>query len=150
MVGLQSRSIHFKKTMKRDALSALERSLLLKAARAAMSHAYAPYSKFKVGAALLTASGQIFSGCNVENSSYGMTNCAERTAVFSAIAKLGPRLRIRAVAVVNNRRIACSPCGACRQVIYEFGPDAVILFRGLKTWNQVPLRELLPAGFELR
>jgi len=82
-----------------------------------MQHAYAPYSQFRVGAALLTSDGKIVTGCNVENASYGMTNCAERTAIFSAIAHSGPKLNIRAIAVVNDQGMPCSPCGACRQVI---------------------------------
>ena len=95
-----------------------------------MKNAHAPYSNFHVGAAILLTSGKIFSGCNVENASYGMTNCAERTAIFSAVAQLGPKIEIRAVAVANDHGVACSPCGACRQVIYEFGPDAMIFFQG--------------------
>ena len=87
-----------------------------------MKNAHAPYSKFRVGAAILLTNGRIFSGCNVENASYGMTNCAERTAVFTAVAELGPKIEIQAVALTNDQGIACSPCGACRQVIYEFGP----------------------------
>src|SRR5215471_9174994 len=101
---------------------------LLRAAKAAMKNAHAPYSHFRVGAAILTAKGEIFSGCNVENASYGMTVCAERTAIFSAVAKSGPKLKIVAVAVVNDQGVPCSPCGACRQVIYEFGPRATIYF----------------------
>ncbi len=77
--------------------------------------------------------GEIFSGCNVENASYGLTNCAERTAIFSAIAKSGPELAITAVAVVNDQNVPCSPCGACRQVIYEFGPDAMVFLSRTRT-----------------
>src|ERR1700690_2023256 len=98
------------------------RERLLRSAGKVMKNAYAPFSNFRVGAAILTSKGQIFVGCNVENSSYGMTNCAERTAIFAAIAKDGPDLEIRAIAVVNDHGVPCSPCGACRQVIYEFGP----------------------------
>ena len=115
-----------------------------------MKNAYAPYSKFRVGAAVLTSTGEIFTGCNVENASYGMTNCAERTAIFSAIASDGPKLDIRAVAVVNDRGVPCSPCGACRQVIYEFGPEAIIFFPGAKGWKQAHVTELLPEGFRLK
>jgi cytidine deaminase len=126
------------------------RERLLKAARAAMKNAYAPYSKFQVGAALLTNSGSVFAGCNVENASYGVTNCAERTAVFSAIAQLGPEMKIRAIAVVNSQNARCSPCGACRQVIYEFGPNATVIFRGAKGWKELSIEKLLPEGFRLR
>lgn len=112
-----------------------------------MEHAYAPYSQFKVGAALLTTGGEVFSGCNVENTSYGLTNCAERTAIFTAVAERGPKVAIRAIAVVNNKGLPCSPCGACRQVIFEFGPKATVLFQGLKGWKAWPIRDLLPEGF---
>jgi cytidine deaminase len=115
-----------------------------------MKNAYAPYSKFRVGAALLTTSGKVFSGCNVENASYGMTNCAERTAIFSAVAQLGPKLEVSAVAVVNDHGVPCSPCGACRQVIYEFGPDATVFFQGAKGEQQAHITELLPEGFRLK
>jgi cytidine deaminase len=115
-----------------------------------MKNAYAPYSKFRVGAAILTASGEIFVGCNVENASYGMTNCAERTAIFAAVAQLGPKIKIRAVAVTNDHGVPCSPCGACRQVIYEFGPDATVFFRGKNGPKQAHITDLLPEGFRLQ
>jgi cytidine deaminase len=135
-------------------VSAAMRERLLRSARKAMKNAYAPFSNFRVGAAILTAKGQVFTGCNVENSSYGMTNCAERTAIFSAIAKDGPDLVIRAVAVAafanNDQGVPCSPCGACRQVIYEFGPRAVVFYQGKKGPKQSRIAELLPEGFRLR
>jgi cytidine deaminase len=134
----------------RNSLSSIERKRLLQAARKAMKNAYAPYSHFRVGAALLTARGRIFSGCNVENSSYGLTNCAERTAIFAAVADSGPGLTIRAVAVVNDQGVPCSPCGACRQVIYEFGPEAAIIFQSAAGWRVSPIAELLPEGFRLK
>ncbi len=127
-----------------------QRAKLLRVARTAMKRAYAPYSNFRVGAALLTTNGQVFSGCNVENASYGMTNCAERTAIFSAVAQLGPKFEIEAVAVVNDHGVPCAPCGACRQVIYEFGPDAVIFFQGAEGEKQAHITELLPEGFRLK
>jgi len=126
------------------------RERLLRAARAVMKNAYAPFSKFRVGAAILTSKGEIFVGCNVENSSYGMTNCAERTAIFSAIAKSGPELEIYAVAVAIDQEGPCSPCGACRQVIYEFGPRAVIFYQGKKGPKVSPITDLLPEGFRLK
>jgi cytidine deaminase len=126
------------------------RTRLLRTARSAMKKAYAPYSRFRVGAAILTNTGKVFSGCNVENASYGMTNCAERTAIFSAVAQLGPKLEIRAVAVVNDHGVPCSPCGACRQVIYEFGPDAIVFFQGVKGEKQAHITDLLPEGFRLK
>jgi len=122
---------------------------LRRVAKQAMKHAHAPYSKFRVGAAILLANGKIFSGCNVENASYGLTNCAERTAIFSAVAAAGPKIDVRAVAVVNDHGVPCSPCGACRQVIYEFGPDATIFFEGANGPQQAHIAELLPEGFRL-
>jgi cytidine deaminase len=126
------------------------RANLMRAAKKVMKNAHAPYSKFRVGAAILLSNGKIFSGCNVENASYGMTNCAERTAIFSAVAQLGPKIEIRAVSVVNDQGVPCSPCGACRQVIYEFGPDATIFFHGANGPRQAHITELLPEGFRLQ
>ncbi|HXQ25707.1 MAG TPA: cytidine deaminase [Candidatus Acidoferrales bacterium] len=126
------------------------RERLIAAARAAMKNAYAPYSKFKVGAALLTAKGEIFAGCNVENASYGITNCAERTAIFSAVARVGPKLEINVIAIVNGKNAPCAPCGACRQVIYEFGPNATVFFLAAKGWKKLPIAKLLPEGFRLK
>jgi cytidine deaminase len=140
--------------MQRPKVSAAMRERLLRAARKVMKNAYAPFSNFRVGAAILTAKGRVFTGCNVENSSYGMTNCAERTAVFSAVAKDGPELEIRAVAVVaspnKGDEVPCSPCGACRQVIYEFGPHAVVFYQGEKGPKQSLITDLLPEGFRLK
>jgi cytidine deaminase len=136
--------------MPKKKLPAGARARLVQAARKAMNNAYAPFSDFKVGAAILTSKGDIFAGCNVENSSYGMTNCAERTAIFSAVAAKGPRLEIVAVAVTNAQDVACSPCGACRQVIYEFGPEAVVFYQGKDGDAESSITELLPEGFRLR
>jgi len=136
--------------MAKATLDAGTRARLEGAARAAMENAYAPFSNFKVGAAILTSRGDIFAGCNVENSSYGMTNCAERTAIFSAVAAKGPKLEIVAVAVTNAQGVPCSPCGACRQVIYEFGPDAVVFYQGQEGDAKSTIKELLPEGFRLR
>jgi cytidine deaminase len=126
------------------------RERLIAAARRAMKNAYAPYSSFHVGAALLTTRGKIFLGCNVENASYGMTNCAERTAIFAAVAQAGPKTQIRAIAIANSQEAPCSPCGACRQVIYEFGPKALVFFRAAKGWKELPITDLLPEGFRLK
>lgn len=98
---------------------------LAAAARRASRSSYAPYSQFQVGAAVLTATGRIFAGCNVENASLGLTICAERAAVFTAVAA-GQR-RLVAVAVYTPTPQPTAPCGACRQVIHEFGPAATIL-----------------------
>jgi cytidine deaminase len=116
-------------------------------ARRAMKNAYAPHSKFRVGATVLTSNGGLFSGCNVENASYGMTNCAEPTAIFS---NSGPKTEIRAVAVMNDRGLPSLPCGACRQVIYEFDPKAVVFFPTTKGGKQAPITELLPEGFRFK
>jgi cytidine deaminase len=136
--------------MKTAKVSSAMRERLMQSARAVMKNAYAPFSKFRVGAAILTSKGKVFVGCNVENSSYGMTNCAERTAIFSAIAEDGPELEICAVAVAVDQQGPCSPCGACRQVIYEFGPRAVVFYRGKKGPKQSPIIDLLPEGFRLK
>jgi cytidine deaminase len=136
--------------MQKTKVSAATRARLLRAARKVMKKAYAPFSDFRVGAAILTSKGQVFVGCNVENSSYGMTNCAERTAIFSAIARDGPELEIQAVAVANDHGVPCPPCGACRQVIYEFGPRAVIFYQGDKGPKESLITDLLPEGFRLQ
>jgi len=115
-----------------------------------MKNAHAPYSKFRVGAAILLSDGKVFSGCNVENASYGLSNCAERTAIFSAVAQCGPGIEIRAVAVANAQDAPSSPCGACRQVIYEFGPDATVFFPGADGPKRAHITELLPEGFRLK
>ncbi len=133
-----------------DVLSGENRERLLQAARATMVRAYAPYSKFLVGAAILTERGEVFTGCNVENASYGLTMCAERTAIFAAVAHSGAEnIRLRAIAVTTPADVVCSPCGACRQVIWEFGPDAVVLFRAQEGWKETRIRDLLPEGFLL-
>jgi cytidine deaminase len=115
-----------------------------------MKNAHAPYSNFKVGAALRTTTAEIFAGCNVENASYGMTNCAERTAIFSAVAQLGPSFEIAEIAVVCEQNGPCAPCGACRQVIYEFGPKAIVYFQSYAGWKPMAITELLPEGFRLK
>lgn len=119
---------------------------LRRRAVAAAETAYCPYSHFPVGAAVLTADGSIFAGANVENASYGLTNCAERSAVFQAVSA-GHR-RIVAVAVYTPTTAATPPCGSCRQVINEFGPDAWVFAFGREG---EPLRcrldELLPGAF---
>jgi cytidine deaminase len=124
---------------------------LLAAAHAAAHRAYAPYSRFFVGAAILLESGETVTGCNVENASYRLTTCAEQTAIASAVAQHGPKIRIRAVAVANLAQVPCQPCGACRQTILEFAPpDAIILFPGeAGATVTCTLADLLPAAFVL-
>lgn len=136
--------------MRKEQLPSGMRERLVRGARRAMKNAYAPFSNFHVGAAILTSKGDVFLGCNVENSSYGMTNCAERTAIFSAVAEKGPKLEIIAVAVTNAAGVPCSPCGACRQVIYEFGPDAIVFYQGKEGPKESHITELLPEGFRLK
>jgi cytidine deaminase len=94
------------------------------AAKKAAKKSYSPYSKFPVGAAILTGSGKVYVGTNIENASYGLCNCAERTAIFTA-ATQGERV-LKAVAVYTPTKVATTPCGACRQVINEFGPEAEV------------------------
>jgi len=130
-------------------VSADERAAVLNAAQAALQRAYAPYSRFRVGAALITETGSLFAGCNVENASYGLTNCAERTAIFSAVAAEGAVMSIRVIAVWSDPERPCAPCGSCRQVIFEFGPQALVLFQGPEGVQEALASELLPAGFVL-
>ena len=120
--------------------------LLVAAAREASEAAYCPYSKFRVGAAVLTDDGLVFAGCNIENASYGLTMCAERVAVSRAVAE-GAK-RIQAVVIYTPTRSPTAPCGACRQVIREFGQNAEIVSvcDGPDTLHRT-LGELLPDSF---
>jgi cytidine deaminase len=120
---------------------------LADAAKAANAHAYAPYSHFPVGAAVLTESGDIFSGCNVENASFGLTNCAERSAVFTAIAA-GHRKLLACAIYVPGEKVA-APCGACRQVLREFGATMEIIstIGGTGVQLHTTLDTLLPHSF---
>ena len=119
---------------------------LILQAKDAMKNAYAPYSGFRVGAALLAKDGALFKGCNVENASYGATNCAERTAVFKAVSE-GYR-EFETLAIVASSGDYASPCGICRQVLAEFMPEGKVLLyseeKGVVTYT---VRELLPMGF---
>ena len=124
---------------------------LLQHATTVAHHAYAPYSNFRVGAAVLLTDGTIVTGCNVENASYRLTTCAEQTAIASAVALRGPGIRIRAIAVANLNQTASQPCGACRQTIHEFStPDTIVFFPAeAGTTAQATIAELLPAAFLL-
>jgi cytidine deaminase len=121
---------------------------LIKAARQAQSNAYAPFSKFTVGAAILAADGKIYAGANVENSSYGLTNCAERSAVFAAVSS--GQKKFKRIAIFSSCSPPATPCGACRQVLYEFAPDLEIICANDKgEINRFKIGELLPEGFRL-
>ena len=123
---------------------------LMDAAHKAAAHAYAPYSNFQVGAALLFDDGSVVTGCNVENVSYGLTSCAERNALFRAISENGANRKIVAVAVTNLNNRPSPPCGACRQVLSEFvAPDAMVYFAGERGVEAHPFNELLPFRFHL-
>jgi len=128
-------------------LSDEERSRLIKAALDAAKKAYAHYSNFKVGASVLTEKGTLVNGCNVENASYGLTVCAERAAISSAVAREGESMKIRSLAVLSENGSECPPCGACRQVIFEFGQDAIVIFQGKKGLEEMHISKLLPKGF---
>jgi cytidine deaminase len=124
------------------------RQQLLDRARRAREHAYAPYSNFKVGAAVLTAAGEIFSGCNIENASLGATICAERVAIFTAVAA-GHR-DLTALAVIADTPDPVAPCGLCRQVLAEFSPDCRVLMANTAGRIRLAnLKELLPLPFRL-
>ena len=122
---------------------------LLERAMAAAAKAYAPYSQFQVGCALRTANGNLFTGCNVENASYGLTICAERNTIFHAVAEEGPGMKIAELAVIALGH-EFPPCGGCRQVIAEFaGPDTPIWFLRDGKPAAMTMAELLPASFRL-
>lgn len=122
---------------------------LLDAARAARLHAHAPYSRFLVGAALETAEGRIVTGCNVENVTFGLTICAERVAVFKAVSE-GLRHFLR-IAIVADTACPTPPCGACRQILWEFGGDLEIVLANLTAeTGRHRLHELLPLPFDAR
>ena len=125
------------------------------AAKQAALNSYSPYSGFRVGAALLLSNGEIVTATNVENTSYGLTICAERAALVRAVAQYGPEIRVVAAAVVNLNDTASPPCGACRQVLAEFmDPDAVVSFpagsEGSVTTATLSIAELLPFGFDMK
>ena len=124
-----------------------EKDLLIEAAKQARENAHAPYSNFRVGAALRSTSGRIFGGCNVENATYGLTMCAERVAIFKAVSE-GER-GFRAIAVVTATEVLTPPCGACRQLIWEFCGDIPVSMANLKGKLEViQMRELFPRPFD--
>jgi len=128
----------------------MDRIELIKAAIDATANAYAPYSNFKVGAALLTESGEVFQGCNIENSTYGATICAERTAMAKAVSEGHRAFQAIAVVSVSNGNEPTYPCGICRQFLYEFMPEAEVIVSDLEfNYKVYTVSELLPHGFKL-
>jgi cytidine deaminase len=119
----------------------------IKLAKEAMENAYVPYSKFPVGAVLVTESGEVFLGCNIENASYGLTNCAERTAIFKAVSE--GKTKFQKLVVIADTQRPCSPCGACRQVMAEFfESDMPVILTNLKgDMLETTVLELLPGFF---
>jgi len=127
----------------------LKDSDLVRAARRARRHARATFSNFKVGAALETESGTIITGCNIENATYGLTMCAERVALFKALSE--GHKRFRRIAVVADAEAPIPPCGACRQVLWEFGGDLEVILANLRReTGRHQLSELLPLPFDGR
>ncbi|MDF2673600.1 MAG: cytidine deaminase [Clostridiales bacterium] len=119
---------------------------LVRLAKSAMENAYVPYSKFRVGAALLTTDGLVFSGCNIENASFGGTNCAERTALFKAISE-GSR-KFSKIAIISDSKDYTYPCGICRQVLSEWGLDMeIIVANSNEEFRVHKLRDILPYAF---
>jgi cytidine deaminase len=117
----------------------------------ASNQAYAPYSGIHVGAALLASDGNIYLGCNVENASYGLTICAERSAVSAAMQAISSKRdqMVRAIYIVNNKVPEIPPCGACRQVLFEFGKGGIVYFDGKKGMKKMLIDKILPQAFRL-
>ena len=118
---------------------------LMECAIKARENAYSPYSHFAVGAALLCEDGTLYEGCNIENASYGLTNCAERTAIFKAVSE--GHIKFKALAVVADTEGPCAPCGACRQVMAEFKIPLIIMGNLMGNIKIVTMEELLPFSF---
>ena len=128
----------------------IDYKILMDKAKEASKNSYSPFSRFAVGAAVMTTNGKIYKGCNVENSSFGLTNCAERTAIFKAVSE-GER-EIIAVAIYSPNSDSCYPCGACRQVLYEFQGDEQeieVITESLGTLEIKKLSYFLPNGFRI-
>jgi cytidine deaminase len=133
-----------------DALT-LELAKLLETATEAALHSYSPYSGFRVGAALKLEDGEIVTGTNVENISFGLTICAERAAAVRAVSQCGPQIRIAAIAVANLNGESSPPCGACRQMLAEFTePDAPVVFPAPDGTRVMPFSALLPFAFDAK
>lgn len=126
-------------------MTELETQKLMDCAIKARENAYSPYSHFAVGAALLCEDGTLYEGCNIENASYGLTNCAERTAIFKAVSE--GHTKFKALAVVADTEGPCAPCGACRQVMAEFKIPLIIMGNLMGNIKIVTIEELLPFSF---
>ena len=126
-------------------MTELEIQKLMDCAIKARENAYSPYSHFAVGAALLCEDGTLYEGCNIENASYGLTNCAERTAIFKAVSE--GQIKFKALAVVADTEGPCAPCGACRQVMAEFKIPLIIMGNLMGNIKIVTIEELLPFSF---
>ena len=124
---------------------------LFQSALDAAAKSYSPYSGFKVGAALKLNNGEIITGTNVENVSFGLTICAERSALVQAVSRFGPAVRVEAVAVANLSNTSCPPCGACRQFLAEFiNPEAPVLFPSSTGVRVMPFSQVLPLAHDLK
>jgi cytidine deaminase len=124
---------------------------LLEKARQAALNSYSPYSRFRVGAALKLTNGAVVTGTNVENVSYSLTICAERSALVAAVSQFGPDIRVQAVAVANLNSAPSPPCGACRQMLSEFIlPEAPVIFPAADGWRTMPFSAILPLAFEMK
>ena len=126
-------------------MSVMDDARLIDTAKEYRERAYCPYSRFKVGAAVLTKRGNIYGGCNIENASYPLTNCAERTAIFKAVSE--GEHEFEAIAVIADIESPCAPCGACRQVMAEFRIPRIIMANMAGDVKTVSLKELLPFAF---
>ena len=126
-------------------MTELEIQKLMDCAIKARENAYSPYSHFAVGAALLCEDGTLYEGCNIENASYGLTNCAERTAIFKSVSE--GHIKFKALAVVADTEGPCAPCGACRQVMAEFKIPLIIMGNLMGNIKIVTIEELLPFSF---
>ncbi|MDU2334710.1 cytidine deaminase [Veillonella sp.] len=126
-------------------MTELEIQKLMDCAIKARENAYSPYSHFAVGAALLCEDGALYEGCNIENASYGLTNCAERTAIFKAVSE--GHIKFKALAVVADTEGPCAPCGACRQVMAEFKIPLIIMGNSMGNIKIITIEELLPFSF---
>jgi cytidine deaminase len=137
--------------MDREAGKCIDFEELRREARAAAQNSYAPYSSFRVGAALRLTTGEVVSGTNVENASYGLTICAERTALVRAVVEYGPGIRLAAIAVDNLNGAASAPCGACRQMLAEFAvAETLVGFPSGEGWKTVAMADLLPLAFSAK